>query len=440
VSDPLRVLLLNHADVGAGGAAVAGFRLHRSLLTAGVDSTLLVGAKASSEPTVHQLAHPRLLRRALRKVGHEVGLNELAGVGAYGLAGSELTRRADVVHAHAVHGDWFSYPALAGLSRRAPTVLTLHDMWPFTGHCSFSFECDRWQNGCGRCPHPEVFPAVKRDATAVEWRLKKAVWARSRMVVVTPSRWLARLAGQSTLGHLDVRVIPYGIDTADFSPRPREACRAALGIPEASVALLFTAASLASRPDGSPGIPLEPIDAGASDRKGTDLLLAALRGVPPELRPRCSLILMGGQGEAMTAALRADGYAVVDLGYVVSDPLKSFVYSAADLFVCPTRADNSPLVVLESLACGTPVATFDVGGLAEVVRPGQTGMVVPPADAAALTAEIVAALHDPGRLARLRPSCRSMIEAEHGSTLAAARHVELYEELLGAGRPGPDPG
>ncbi len=416
---PLRVLLLNHADVGAGGAAGAGSRLHRSLLTAGVDSTLLVGAKAGTDETVCELAQPRLVRRALRKLGHEVGLNELDGVGAYGLAGSELGRGADVIHAHAVHGGWFSYPAMARLSRRTPTVLTLHDMWPFTGHCSFSLGCDRWRTGCGRCPHPEVFPAVKRDATAVEWRLKDAVWARSHLVVVSPSAWLAELAAASTLGRFDVRVIPHGIDVDEFAPRPRAACREALGIADDRVALLFTATSLQEADGG-----------GVANRKGADLLLAALRVVPPGLRTRCSLVLMGGQGGPMAAALRGDGYDVVEVGYVVSDPLKSFVYSAADLFVFPSRADNAPLVVLESLACGTPVVAFDVGGLDELVIEGQTGVLAPPGDIVAFASAIAALVEEPARLAAMGPRGRAMVEAEHPERLAAARHIELYEELV----------
>jgi glycosyltransferase involved in cell wall biosynthesis len=414
------VLLLNHADIGAGGAAVAGFRLHRSLLAAGVDSTLLVGRKSGGDPTVSELRNPRLPRRLVRKLGHEVGLNELDGIGAYRLPRSDHARRADVVHAHAVHGSWFSYPALAPLSRRVPTVLTLHDMWPFTGHCSFSFECDRWRAGCGSCPHPEVFPAIKRDATAVEWRLKDAVWARSRLVVVSPSRWLADLARESTLGRFEVRVIPHGIDTEQLAPRPRQACRSALGIPEDRTALLFTAASLQARAGGGD----------AADRKGVDLLLAALLAVPRPLRARCSLILMGGDGRAMAGLLRAEGYDVIEVGYVVSDPLKSFVYSAADLFVFPTRADNAPLVVLESLACGTPVASFDVGGIAEMVRPGLTGTLAPPEDVAALGADLVALIGQPDRLAAMRTDCRSLVESEHAAPLAAARHVELYEKLV----------
>lgn len=416
----LRVLLLNHADVGAGGAAVAGWRLHRSLLAAGVDSTLLVGTKAGTDRGVTELEHPHLLRRSLRKLGHETGLNELAGIGAYGGAARALAGGADVVHAHALQGGWFSYPALGRLAGNAPVVLTLHDMWPFTGHCSFSFECERWRSGCGHCPHPEVFPAVKRDATAVEWRLKKAAWPRRQMAVVSPSRWLAHLARDSMLGRFDVRVIPHGVDTEELAPRPRAACRAALGIEEDRTALLFTAASLQG-PEGGD----------AADRKGVALLLGALRAIGPEVRARCSLILMGGQGSAMAGTLRGEGYHVVEVGYVVSDPLKSFVYSAADLFVFPSRADNAPLVVLESLACGTPAVSFAVGGLAELVRSGETGELARPGDPGALAAAIVELVGAPSRLAAMRPRCRALVEAEHPAGLAAARHIELYEEISG---------
>lgn len=126
------------------------------------------------------------------------------------------------------------------------------------------------------------------------------MWARSRLTVVSPSRWMAELATNSILGRFEVRVIPHGIDTAEFAPRPREACRAALGIPDGRTALLFTAASLASR-SVAPAAPGAGGD--AADRKGVELLLAALRAVPPELRSRCSLVLMGGEGQVMGEAL-----------------------------------------------------------------------------------------------------------------------------------------
>lgn len=413
----MRVLLLNHAERTGGGAAIAGLRLHQGLQRAGVESRLLVGAKSSDDPTVHVLP-PARGTRVLRKLAREVGLTELGDVAAYRVRRGPDVAWADVVHAHAVHGSWFSYPAMSALSRTRPTVLTLHDMWPFTGHCSFSYDCERWRTGCGSCPYPETFPGVERDGTALEWRLKRRVWGRSRLVVVSPSRWLAGLAEESLLGRFDVRVIPHGIDTSVFAPGDRDAVRARLGIPRDHTALMFAATAL-GRPHGR-----------ELDRKGGDLLMDALLAVAPERRARTTAVLMGGGSADMAAVLRGQGYAVVDAGWVTDEGEKAGLYSAADLFVFPTRADNAPLVIVEALACGTPVVSFDVGGVGEAVRAGETGVLVPEGDVAALAAVLERAIDDLASLGATRASCRAMVEREHPEALAVDRHLSLYEELL----------
>jgi glycosyltransferase involved in cell wall biosynthesis len=116
---------------------------------------------------------------------------------------------------------------------------------------------------------------------------------------------------------------------------------------------------------------------------------------------------------------------------VVDEAAKAELYSAADAFVFPTRADNAPLVIVEALACGTPVVSFDVGGVGEAVRAGETGVVVPPGDVAALTEVLEATVHDPGRLGAPRAACRAAAERDHPEALAVARHLALYEELVG---------
>jgi glycosyltransferase involved in cell wall biosynthesis len=413
----MKVLLLNHAERTGGGAAIAGLRLHQGLQRGGVDSRLLVGIKSSDDPTIVPLPAVRGTR-VLKKLTREIGLTELADVASFRVRRGPDVEWADVIHAHAVHGSWFSYPAMSALSRTRPTVLTLHDMWPFTGHCSFSYDCERWRTGCGHCPYPETFPGIERDATALEWKLKRRVWNRSELVVVAPSRWLVELAQASTLGRFDVRLIPYGIDTTTFAPGDRPALRAGLGIPEGNTVLMFAATNL-GRPHGK-----------EIDRKGGDLLMGALSAMAPEARARCSTILMGGVSDAMAAHLRSEGFHVVDAGWVEDEQVKADLYGAADLFVFPTRADNSPLVILEALACGTPVVSFDVGGVRDTVRPGETGILLPLGDVEALTGVLESAAADVASIGISREACRSMIERDHGEALHVARHVALYEELL----------
>src|SRR5262249_33071397 len=98
--------------------------------------------------------------------------------------------RPDIIHCHNLHGSYFDLQLLPPLSQAFPVVLTLHDAWLLSGHCALSFDCNRWQTGCGECPDLSIYPAIKRDSTAYNWRRKRDILARSRLYVATPSRWL----------------------------------------------------------------------------------------------------------------------------------------------------------------------------------------------------------------------------------------------------------
>ena len=93
-------------------------------------------------------------------------------------------------------------------------------------------------------------------------------------------------------------------------------------------------------------------------RKGGDLLLKALQSLPESLQAETVLLTIGDGGEDISESVSLTN---LNLGYVSSDRLKSIAYSAADLFIFPTHADNLPLVVQESMACGTPVVSFKIG-------------------------------------------------------------------------------
>src|SRR5262245_59012697 len=88
--------------------------------------------------------------------------------------------RPDILHCHNLHGSYFDLRALPWLSQQVPVVLTLHDAWLLSGHCAHSFDCQRWQTGCGQCPDLAIPPAIRRDATAYNWRRKRDVYTKSR--------------------------------------------------------------------------------------------------------------------------------------------------------------------------------------------------------------------------------------------------------------------
>ena len=220
---------------------------------------------------------------------------------------------------------------------------------------------------------------------------------------------MTQLARQSILKRFPIHCIPYGIDTKIYQPLDSEQCKTQLAIPKGKKVVMFAAQSLTDR------------------RKGGSLLLQALASLPPTLKAETVLLTIGSSSNALAEAV---GMQNINLGYVSSDRLKAIAYSAADLFIFPTLADNLPLVLQESLACGTPIVSFDVGGVPDMVRPDITGYLAKPEDSEDLARGIVQLLEDRNLRDRLRQNCRAISLAEYPLALQAQRYIDLYHQLL----------
>jgi glycosyltransferase involved in cell wall biosynthesis len=121
---------------------------------------------------------------------------------------------------------------------------------------------------------------------------------------------------------------------------------------------------------------------------------------------------------------------VFSFGYLNSDRLKSIAYSAADLFIFPTRADNLPLVLQESMACGTPMVSFKIGGVPDLVRPGITGYLALPEDTQDFCDGIVKLLEDEPLRKKMSENCRDIALKEYSLDLQAQQYMQLYQQVL----------
>jgi glycosyltransferase involved in cell wall biosynthesis len=249
---------------------------------------------------------------------------------------------------------------------------------------------------------------VQWDNTAIERWLKDRTYARSKLTVIAPSRWLAGLARESILGRFPVHHLPYGIDTDVYRPSDRAAARRELALPPDKTVLMFGCAQL------------------SETRKGMDLLVELLRALPEAVRAHCVLLTLGRPfpGLAELVALPT-----VQAGYVEDDTRKAAIYAAADIFISTTRADNLPLVLQESLACGTPMLATDVGGVGDIVRDGVTGFLVPPDRPVELAARLAELAGGENLRREMALRCRQIAVEEYGLEAVARRHLELYESL-----------
>ena len=272
-------------------------------------------------------------------------------------------QKIDILHLHNLHEFCINLPMLFGWIKKNDirVIWTLHDCWTFTGHCPYftMVGCDKWKTGCGRCPQKNIYPKSYLDTTSFMWKKKKEWFTGVKdLTIVTPSEWLAGLVKDSFLSEYPVKVINNGIDLNVFKPTPSD-FRETHGIIE-RVLLLGVAF-------------------GWGKRKGFDVFLELVK----RLDDRYQIVLIGTD-DAIDRQLPSN---IISIHRTNNQQELAEIYSAADVLVNPTREDNYPTVNMESIACGTPVLTFETGGSPEMVD-SNTGAVVPCDDVDKLIREI----------------------------------------------------
>jgi glycosyltransferase involved in cell wall biosynthesis len=307
--------------------------------------------------------------------------------------------RPELVHLHNLHAEYFDLTYLPELSATLPVTMTLHDEWTYTGHCAYTMGIERWRTGCGGCPDLDIYPRIDRDGTHQNWLAKQAIYEVSRLYVSAPSRWLLDRARQSMLapGVVDWRLIPNGVNRAQFRPMDRDVARDLLGLPRDPLILVFTANFVST-----------------NRFKDFDTVATAARLVAQRL-PDAQLLLIALGGEA--PAEHIGNAELRFLPYETSRDRVAAYYQASDVYLHAANADTFPTTILEALSVGRPVVATAVGGIEEQVRslagaPGAwsgasedsitaTGVLVNAHDAEGMAAATVALLRDDDLRARL---------------------------------------
>jgi glycosyltransferase involved in cell wall biosynthesis len=327
--------------------------------------------------------------------------------------------RPNILQAHNLHGNYFDLRMLPYFSARLPVLLTLHDAWPFSGHCAHSFACDRWKTGCGQCPDLSIYPPVARDATAFNWQRKRDIFKRCRLFVSAPSSWLLNLAQQSILAPAlrEARVIENGIDDAFFADLPQDEARRRLNLPQDAAILLFAANTVRKNEWKDFATIRAALSAIAQSVEGRPVILLALGDDAPEERI--------GQARLISLPFR-------------SDPALVFAcYRSADLYLHAARVETFSLTIAEAQAAGTPVVATAVGAVPERIVCASrnsaaisTGMLVEPGDASAMANAALAILSDPGLARALSGNAQLHARASYRRSRQAAAYLDWFEGML----------
>lgn len=311
---------------------------------------------------------------------------------------------ADIVHLHWINGEMLSITDIPLINK--PLVWTLHDMWAFCGAEHYT-EDFRWRDGYSNDNRPNY--ELGFDLNRWVWQRKVDHW-RKPIHIVTPSRWLANCARRSVLmKSWPISVIHNPIDTTFWSPADQDGARSLLEVPASGPLLLFGA-----------------MGGGEDPRKGFDLLQSALGHLRHRI-PDLQLLVFGGINLSATESF---GFRTYYLGHIDNDLQLRTIYRAADAMIIPSRQDNLPNTGVEALACGTPIVSFNTGGLPDIVDHHRNGYLAKAFDPEDLANGIAWVLEDADRHKALSRSARQKAVSAFDSAIIACQYKQLYEQIL----------
>ena len=343
-----------------GGASIACLRHAEAMRLAGLDVSLVVAYKYGKKPfvvkgetkieSIKNHIHKALLRR-LSNSAHFVGTFSLMRFG-HSIYRLKVVEEADVIFIHWVNSNALSIDGIEKILKlNKPTYWYMHDMFPITGGCHYSLDCEGYIHDCSDCPlignsHYAKVAAKQLKQKLIHWR------SYENLSFITPSKWLSDCVGKSQLGKdKEVFTVRNVIDTSLFRPLPIN-CKEVFGLDSKKRTILVGAASL------------------NSVYKGSKYILSLLHHLHAEQYE--ALII----GECDNSLVDNVSINVVQTGFLSDDYSLLLAYNACDTFVITSMAENYPNVVLEAMACGKPCVGFNTGGIPDLIVDGISGIIV----------------------------------------------------------------
>ena len=334
-----------------------------------------------------------------------------------GFGSARATRRAikaieqyqpDIIHLHNLHGNYLNIRLFSYLKEsNFPVVWTLHDCWPFTGHCTHYIydRCEKWKDGtCGRCQRRTEYPAsYLQDRSRKNFQDKKAIFTGCKnLTITTVSDWLADQVRQSFLKEYPVRRVYNGVSLEQFAP-VESGMRRSLGIEEGQVMILC-------------------VTDGWSNRKGLDHVVAAAEAIREKGLPY-RIVMVGVQKKLH----KRPPEEIIALSRTDSRQQLVELYSCADVMWNPSSVETFGLVNIEALACGTPVITMNTTACPETVDSTCGRVIDAGADVVESLLRAVQELACQG--SSLSDACRNRAES-FSKEKSYANYLELYKEML----------
>lgn len=409
----MKVLHLTTQD--NGGAGRAAVRLHEALLDNNIDSQMIVQTKTVDLSTIHSLTQTKVdrllspFRVAMDQVPTLFYKNKAKDIfsSTFFPSNTKLLKKIkeinpDIVHLHWINSGFINIYDLIKFNK--PILWSLHDANTYTGGCHYAEKhCKKFKTFCHSCPL--LNSRFKFDLSFFNFRRKQKVYKELNLTINGLSRWISNEAKSSSLfAKKKIINLPNTIDTNIFRHIRKDIAQDLLDINKKEKIIIGFGA----------------ISATQSYRKGYLQLKEALEILPN--KESYLLVIFGSSYGEQIAGIKTHF-----LGHIHDDLTLAITYSAFDVFIVPSLAENLSNAIMESLSCGTPVVAFDVGGNSDMITHKQNGYLAK--NSFDLKNGILWCIQNQSQLAN---NARNSIIERFGYTIIAKKYIETYKDILNA--------
>ncbi|WPP52619.1 glycosyltransferase [Catalinimonas niigatensis] len=401
----MKILHVSTSD--AGGAANAAIRLHHGLLNQNIHSTYLTLHSFTKNVKQHVqhsynikekfLERLRLKFRIEKYQNEKKQIRNLIQEGAidtahFPFSNFDITtqkeyQEADIINLHWVNN--YLNPSSFFEKNTKPTIWTLHDMYSFSGVCHYQVDYDR--------------SSSLHEIDAIARKIKQKAYQKAKLEIVCPSKWLLNKSMTSDFfSRFSHHYIPYSLNTNIFKLQNQYKAREELNLPQDKKIALFVSQRIKNY------------------RKGFDLLREAI-GVVNNITSNLHVVAIGNKQFVEDSGIHY-------LGSIKNETEMAKAYAAADVFILPSREDNLPNVMLESLACGTPVISFPTGGMLDTIDNGINGFLCSEISVKSLVETIQKWMS--GSDSFIREKISEEAKKLYTEESQAIKYIKLYKSML----------
>ena len=312
-------------------------------------------------------------------------------------------------------GGFFSIKDLYNLQsvyNNVPVFLVMADMAYITGGCHYAWDCNGYKNNCSDCP--AIIEEGDKHYAQDNLKLNKELIDKMDIHVIGGSIQDTNYAKESSLFKgKKVSCIVGGVNLKMFYYKnDRTKLRSQNGVPNNDFVILFGAVKVGEK------------------RKGVKYFIDAINYLSENIKSNKITIVSIGNGR-LEDLLPNSKFNIVNLGYISDYPKLAEIYNIADVFVTTTIQDSGPMMVNQSIACGTPVVCFDIGVARDIVVDGKTGYKAELYNAKRIAENLNSIINIPSnKRIEMRENCVSLAQRKYSLNAISNLYISLINESI----------